>query len=200
MKEVEQPYCFKCGKPLAIANDEYCFDCGKYKKSFAFARSVFVYDEVTKPSMTAFKYKNRREYSQFYVDKAVEKYGELLINLNLDGIVPVPVHSKKRKERGYNQAELLAKGIGKKLEIPVYPNYLVRNQYTMPQKELNNIERLKNLEKAFHISENIVKLNHILVVDDIYTTGATLEACSRILLKRGIEKVYGLTICTGYGL
>ena len=94
---------------------------------------------------------------------------------------------------------MFGKELAERLDIPFWEHALVRNMYTLPQKQLNNVERVKNLEKAFLIGENNVKLKRLLVVDDIYTTGSTMEACARILKQNGVDEVYFLTLCIGVG-
>ncbi|MEG0565580.1 MAG: phosphoribosyltransferase family protein, partial [Hungatella sp.] len=116
-----------------------------------------------------------------------------------DALVPVPIHASRRRRRGFNQAELLAYGIGGKLGIAVYPEMLIRDKKTMPQKKLNPQERLLNLEQAFAAGVADPAVESVILVDDIYTTGSTIEACTRTLRKMGIKKVYFLTICIGGG-
>ena len=89
--------------------------------------------------------------------------------------------------------------LGRRLEVPVYSGLLVRVADTIPQKELNDRERLENLKRAFHLSKNKVKLKRLLLVDDIYTTGATIEACTQVLLQAGIEEVFYTSVCIGKG-
>lgn len=196
---VKQPYCYKCGKPFPYEDMEYCEDCRKHNKTFASNRALFIYDDKIKESISNFKFHNRREYAKFYAEQIVRQYAEEILTWNLDGITAVPVHRKKKRERGYNQAECVAKEISKLLSLPYYDKVLLRTVNTLPQKELNNVERLKNLEKAFQLGENSVKLKQILIIDDIYTTGATLEACSRILKSGGASEVYSITVAIGQG-
>ena len=111
-----------------------------------------------------------------------------------DAVVPVPVHKSKYRERGYNQAEILANGIGKRLGIPVMPDFLVRSKKTLPQKQLSDKERLKNLQEAFMVNKKagccLSMPAKVLLVDDIYTTGSTIEACTNVLLKHCVKHVY----------
>lgn len=150
--------------------------------------------------MAAFKYKNKREYADYYCMEYLTQFEDSLRKLNLDGVVAIPIHKRKKRSRGYNQSHLLAKGIGKGLGIPVYDKLLVRVVNTLPQKQLNNIERLKNLERAFQIG-TIQKLpKRILLMDDIYTTGSTIEACTTVLHKAGVTDIYYGSICIGKGI
>lgn len=191
--------CYKCGKPLNLDDEEYCKDCVRYEKHFIVNRSLYRYGGQIQTSMMMLKYKGRREYAEFFGKEIVDRYGKQILAWNADAILPVPVHTKRKRMRGYNQAELIANGVGKRLNIPVITDVLLRTEYTIAQKELTPLERLKNLESAFQFQRNSVKLEQVIVVDDIYTTGATLEACSRVLLDAGVKKVYGITVAIGEG-
>lgn len=200
---VHQPSCYRCGKPLLDFEEEYCYDCKRHPKSFDRGFAVMLYDKNTKFSMTQFKYHNKREFSDFYIQESLRLYLNIFSTLSIQAILPVPVHEKKKKERGYNQAELLAKTLSHYLSIPAYSSILIRSVYTAPQKELSPKERLNNLSKAFDINpafqSNCHLLKTVLLIDDIYTTGSTLEACTRVLKKHGVQTVYTLCICIGTG-
>lgn len=166
--------------------------------------ALLCYNEAARHSMAAVKYKNRREYLDFYSQALVYRYGQWLNFIGADGIVPVPVHSARMRSRGFNQAEELAVRISRLSGIPVISDLLIRIRKTTAQKELNAAERLKNLQSAFGISayyqkhpEQIPEI--AVLVDDIYTTGSTAEACSRILLAAGVKRVHVMTICIVYG-
>src|SRR5699024_4109163 len=113
------------------------------------------------------------------------RYEKLIRRMDAQVLVPVPVHPARKRERGFNQAELLANRIGSRLEIPVCPDMLVRNKKTMPQKGLDPSGRLKNLEEAFSAGKLFDGVEGVILVDDIYTTGSTIEACTRALKKAG---------------
>lgn len=200
---IKQPSCYRCGKPLSSYEDEYCYDCKRHPKQFERGFAVMLYDKYTKFSMTQFKYYNKREFATFYIKEALRLYQEELLSLSIQAIIPVPIHHKKKKERGYNQAELLANALSNYLSIPTFSSILIRSVYTIPQKELSPRERLSNLSKAFFINPDFQSscslLKTVLLVDDIYTTGATLEACTRVLKKHGVQTVYTLCICIGDG-
>lgn len=112
--------------------------------------------------------------------------------------MPVPIHRNKRIKRGYNQAEVMAQAISRQTGIPVVP-LVERTVDTLPQKELTPEKRAKNLKNAFKVRKNGVKFKRILIIDDIYTTGATVDAMAGILLDRGIDEVYCLYGCIGQG-
>jgi ComF family protein len=149
--------------------------------------------------MAKIKYKNKREYLDFYGEAICIRYQKLIRRMKADVLVPVPVHPSRRKERGFNQAELLAGRIGEHLKIAVCSTMLVRNKKTVPQKGLDPAGRLKNLEEAFSVGEMLKGAEGVILVDDIYTTGSTIEACTRTLKKAGIKRVYFLAICIGRG-
>lgn len=196
---VQEPSCMKCGKEIDKEEREFCGDCKRIAKYYKKGYPVFNYRDPIKAGITALKYRNRREYAEFYSQAIWERYSEEFCSIGIDGILPVPMYPKKQRKRGYNQAELLANRLGEYLDIPVYSDVLVRITDTTPQKELNDRERINNLKKAFHIQRNDVKLEKILLVDDIYTTGATIEACTDVLLKTGVKEVYYTSICIGMG-
>lgn len=191
--------CLKCGKQVGSEEIEYCEDCIRIPKSFRKGFPVFNYISPFDKGLAALKYHNKKEYASFYAKEIINAHGDTLKSLGIDLVVPVPVHKKKLKIRGYNQAELIAKPISQYLKVPMETNLLVRVSYTPPQKELNDIERIKNLKKAFLCSQNELKLNSILIVDDIYTTGATIEACTRILMNTSVDNVYYTSVCAGRG-
>ena len=169
-------------------------------KSFASGKALLLYNEAARRSMAAVKYKNRREYLDFYSQALVHRYGRWLSFIGADALVPVPVHATRLRTRGFNQAEELAVRISRLSGIPVCSDFLIRTRKTVAQKNLNAAERLKNLQSAFGISPYYQKSPEavpktIVLIDDIYTTGSTAEACSRILMAAGAERVHVLTIC-----
>ena len=117
-----------------------------------------------------------------------------------DALVPIPLHKRKLKTRGYNQAELVARELSRYWGIPVVNNLIVRCKNTKPMKGIVGTDRQNNLKKAFKLGVNDVKLNTIIIIDDIYTTGSTIDAVSKVCLDAGISKVYFLTVSIGYGL
>ena len=119
--------------------------------------------------------------------------------MGAQALVPVPVHPERMKTRGFNQAEELARRLSDGLGLPVETGILSRNKNTAPQKDLNPAQRLKNLEEAFSAKRPRAGLTSVILVDDIYTTGSTVEACSRVLKRAGVSRVYFLCICIGGG-
>ncbi len=194
----QEPYCMRCGKPVD-EEKEYCSDCERNKHSYDEGRAVFIYDEYMSKSIYRFKYSGKREFANFYGKVMTERLGEKIRRWDPDAIVPVPVHKSKLRSRGYNQAELIAKQISKRMKIPVKSDIVIRQSATTVQKNLSAKARQNNLKKAFKVIPNSVQLNSILIVDDIYTTGATVDAVARCLKDAGVRKVYFATLCIGRG-
>ena len=149
--------------------------------------------------MYRFKYSNKREYADFYAKEAVRIYGDWIRRKQIEAIVPVPMYRLKEKGRGYNQAAVFARTLGEKMNLPVEKRMVKRIRNTTPQKELNDVERKINLKKAFQLVPNIVKYRKILIVDDIYTTGSTIDAVAEVLLQAGVDEIYFLCISIGEG-
>lgn len=199
IKAIREPVCKKCGKPLGDDRAEYCFDCQKRKHLYSQGKAVFVYEGAIRNSIYRFKYAGKREYASFYARAAAELCGGWLKSKNVEAIVPVPMFPRKQRLRGYNQAEVFAKALGRELQIPVDCRLVRRVRNTVPQKELNEQERVQNVKNAFQSAANIVKYRQIVLVDDIYTTGSTMDALAEVLLTAGVKEVYYICISIGKG-
>ncbi len=198
LKRIQEPMCKKCGKPLVSPQQEYCYDCSRRPGSFESGHGLWLYDRCSSDSIFAYKYGRKREYAAFYTKALLHFYGAWIRDRRVQQLVPVPVSRQKKRQRGFNQAQLLAEGIGETLHIPVNSKGLVRIHSTAPQKELGKEERRKNLEKAFQADAARFRgVKRVLLIDDIYTTGSTVEYCTRALQKAGVEKVWFLTLCIG---
>ncbi|MCI8550889.1 MAG: ComF family protein [Lachnospiraceae bacterium] len=200
---VSQPVCMGCGKEMkksgfdSFGAEEYCPDCMRHEKCFSGGIALLNYDETAKKLMAGLKYKNRREYAGFLAEEMVRRHGKKILRLRADGLVPVPIHRKRRRERGYNQAELLAKELSWRLSLPV-KQLLSRMEDTQAQKKLGYEARQKNEAGAF-TARDCNGMGNLLLVDDIYTTGATAQACTKALLEAGAGKVWLLNMAIGIG-
>lgn len=115
-----------------------------------------------------------------------------------DVICPIPLHKKRLRWRGYNHAEELAKQLGQAFSLPVVADALIRIKHTAPQANLGREERLKNMKGVFEVrNPQKIAAKNILLVDDVYTTGATMEECARILKKAGAARVFGAAVARG---
>lgn len=196
---IKEPVCLKCGKSIQDDDDEFCRDCGRGLHIYDQAAAVYEYSRAVKNSIYRFKYYNKREYASSYAAEMVRSCGGMINVWSPDVIMPVPIHSSRLKERGYNQAGLIAAELGRLMGIPVDETSLKRVVRTTPMKELNNLQRIKNLQNAFQVDRKDVIYKKVLIVDDIYTTGATFDACAAVLKESGTQEVYGVSLCVGDG-
>lgn len=196
---IEEPRCKKCGKPIRYEEKEYCYDCTKREFFYDQGRSIWLHKGPVRQSVYQFKYRNRRIYAEFYAEEWMRLYGNKLKEWDIDVIIPIPLHRKRRRKRGYNQAEVLAKKLGELSGIRVDTKSVVRTVNTRPQKELNHAQRRKNLREAFCITRHWKQVKNVLLVDDIYTTGNTIDSVAGKLKEKGVHKVMFLTISIGQG-
>lgn len=194
---IGEDHCLKCGKPLLKKDEEYCRDCVRTKHLFTKGRSLYVYGGEVRESIGRFKFHGRREYADFYGRDIVRHLGSFINRCGADIIIPVPISKEKMERRGYNQAGLLADRISSFSGIPVESSLVTRIRNTPPMKELTRTERMKNLKGAFKIGAIDVKCRNVLIVDDIYTTGSTLDAIAGELKKAGADNIYFVTLAAG---
>lgn len=160
--------------------------------------AAFYYKNGVETAIHNMKFKNHPKLAQTMGRLLCEELLKQESLPNFDYIVPVPMHQKKKRQRGYNQAELVAKEVGRILGKEVRTDILMKTQYTKPQVLLKREERLRNLESAFTVNDNTTIKNtqnkHILLVDDVLTTGTTINTCARILKENGFLFIYALVI------
>ena len=206
------PKCVLCRKLLSREETDLCHDCrelqpeyGTHKIKLSFLAQwtgLWYYKENVRLSILRYKFAGRRSYAA--------AYGRLLaMKLMKEGwdtpdmLTWVPISRQRKRKRGYDQVELfgkvLAKELGKLSGIKLDDKMLVRVKNTKPQKELSDKERNNNIESAFQIRINDLKYSKVILVDDIYTTGATINECAKVLLDGGVGKVYFITACIGNG-
>lgn len=196
---IKEPRCKKCGKPIRYEEREFCHDCAERKFYYDQGKSIWLHKGPVRWSVYQFKYHNRRVFARLYAEEWWRLYREKIEEWEIDVIIPIPLHWKRRRKRGYNQAEILAKELGRRCKLSVDTKSIVRIMHTKPQKELNSKERNNNLKKAFCVTKHWNRAKNVLLIDDIYTTGNTIDAVARILKEKGAQKVYFLTISIGQG-
>ncbi len=190
--------CAVCGKPLARGEAGRCQACRSMPKQFDCNYVLVEYKGQAQLSIYNFKYSNARSFAEGYARMFFDAYGHQLDRYNIDAVIPVPMSRSKLKKRGYNQAEVWAASLARELNKPLDAKALIRNRDTLPMKELSSRMRIENLRGAFSINKNIIgKYRTVLLVDDIFTTGATLDECALMLKKAGVQKVYGACIAAG---
>ena len=198
LKLLTPPWCVKCGKKLAF-EEELCTDCSRMKHKYVRGRALYEYDSVAS-SIYRLKYGKRQEYADFFGEEMARYLGGFIRECNPDVMMPVPLHKKRQRKRGYNQAWLLTKSLGYHMDIPVRNDLLYRAKNTSPLKQQNPSERQNNLKKAFIIAQNDVKLDTVIIVDDIYTTGSTIDAIADVLLQHGVNRVFYVALACGAGI
>lgn len=183
--------CITCDRP--IDNTGECSICKSEKIYFEKGYCVYPYAGAVRNTILNFKFKNMALYYTYLGSKMTEYYFEYIME-SYDYITAVPIHKKKLKVRGYNQAELLAEYISEQINIP-YCTILKRTVNTKTQNALSKKERVTNIKNAFSLIDNIdIKNKSILIVDDIFTTGTTINECCKVLKRADAFKVDFLSL------
>lgn len=191
--------CQKCGKPLLYKNNgELCNDCRQWGRKFKKGFTTVRYGRIERDIIHRFKYRDKSYFGAKLAELMYERI--CLEDIYFDMVLPVPMYKGKERRRGYNQADLLARVLARNLEMPYRSDILIRTTDTIPMSSLNVEERRDNFNGVFTVAENkeyILKDKTVLLVDDIFTTGSTVEACSVTLLDSGVDVVYVLTFAAG---
>lgn len=198
IRYISEPRCLKCGSQLNDAAKIFCTACERTPHIFDKGIALYDYQSMRR-SIYRFKYKKRCEYAAFYAEEIYRHLKDEILSMEADAIIPIPLHKSKQKSRGYNQAELVAAQLSRLTGIPLEKNLVKRIRKTVPQKQLDVHGRQNNLKKAFIIKPNVVKLNKTILIDDIYTTGSTMDAVAKALKRHGVDTVYFITLCIGEG-
>lgn len=198
IRYIREPGCMKCSKPLSDEEQEYCKDCSEIDHYYKQGRALFGYRTIDR-AIYKFKYKGRKEYGEILGEEMAYFLGDYIRRIKPDALIPVPMYSAKKRVRGYNQAEVLANMLGKCLNVPVRADLVKRVKNTRALKVLNRKERLNNLKNAFILEGNSVKLKTIIIVDDIYTTGSTIDGVAEVFQKAGVRNIYFVTLAIGEG-
>lgn len=191
IERLEGLLCRKCSKPLDRDAD-LCDECLLKVKCFERSVAPLEYKGLSKKLVRDYKYGGKSYLYKLFGQMIVERLKEEGI-IGFDAIVPVPLHNSKLRTRGYNQSELIAKYISLKIGPPVL-KLIIRTKKTVPQSSLTGEKRWINVKDAFEFSEKPGRISNILLVDDIYTTGATLNECASILKENGTSEIWCATI------
>ncbi len=192
-----RPFCEQCGFPfeLDIEGDLLCGPCLGAPPLYTKLRSVFCYEEKSKDLILRFKHGDATYLAPLLVTWMARASEEFL--QKADMILPVPLHWTRLMKRGYNQAALLARGLSKKTGVPYAPDLLKRVRQTVSQGHLSPVARRKNVSQAFCVKDsrrkNLAEKN-VLLVDDVFTSGATITECVKALKKSGVKDIFVLTL------
>ncbi|MFC1897324.1 ComF family protein [Chloroflexota bacterium] len=191
LPRIMPPLCPKCGKlqPSGIL----CPGCTSWQADIDGIRSPFRFDGVIRQAIHQLKYRNLRALSVTLAN-LLQDY---LVTNPMPGeiLVPVPLHQKRVRERGYNQSSLLAKELGQLTNLPVVDDCLIRHRYAPPQAKTSTAdERRSNVTNAFTCLDHRLQNKQVLLIDDISTSGATLDACAAALKTTGVTSMWGLVL------
>ena len=190
VERITGPMCRICGKPEPEAG--LCQDCAEQRPSFRSQRSWSAYSHPARDAILRLKYGRDLALGQSLGHELVQVFRST--GWLVDLVVPVPLGKARLRERGYNQAEQIARPLAMELQLPLRPHDLIRVLDTRPQVGLSRRERTDNIRGAFLASAPGVSRKRVLLVDDVATTGSTLSACAAALLAAGASEVYGITV------
>lgn len=192
-----EPCCYRCGYPFPfrMPEESLCPSCIRRRPAFDRARAVFRYDDASRALILPFKHSDDIHGAPVYGQWLARAGAVLLAEADL--VAPVPLHPRRLLRRRYNQAGLLAQAAGKRAGTPVAVDLLRRRRHTPTQAQKSPSARRRNVQGAFAVHErwkNRVQGRRIVLVDDVLTTGATVEECARVLCRAGAGAVDVLTL------
>lgn len=198
--KIKAPFCQDCSEPFAgaIDADFTCFKCANQPRYYERAVTRYLSKGVVREFIHRFKY-NKQYYLRLplanWLTEAIRD--DRIAGLPFDALVPVPLHPARERERGFNQAEVLAKLAARSVDKPVW-NALRRIRYTTTQTQLRKDKRTENLRNAFVVRHtDQVQGRHLILVDDVFTTGSTVDECARVLFEAGAASVRVATVARG---
>lgn len=197
---IRPPFCERCGLPFAgeITTPFECSNCRGMELHFTAARSAVVARGVVLEAIHRYKYQQAMWFEPFLVDLFLREALPALRGANWDCVVPVPLFPAKQREREFNQAARLAKALAKALHLPVESRWLRRVQPTLTQTRLSREQRASNVRRAFALPDGAkLATQRVILVDDVFTTGATTSACARVLRAAGAGAVCVWTVARG---
>jgi len=196
--EAASPLCPFCGRPFGSGGgeDHACEDCLAARPSFDIARAPYIYEGLLMTAIHELKYARKTHLARS-LGPLLASYAARWLGNPADKllVMPVPLHPRKLRQRGFNQSLLLARHVASRLEADLDYLSLRRTRFTQPQTRLTSDERKKNVRRAFGVVEPTgLKGRAVLLIDDVATTGSTLNECARVLKKAGVKEVYGLVL------
>ena len=196
---IKEPTCKKCGAMIRDEEETYCIRCeGNMHENFEYGFGLLRYNDFVKESLHKIKYNGRKEYIDFYGKMIARSFKEKFLEIDGEYLVPVPIHHKRLVERNYNQAAVLAHSISKELmrygiDLPVNEDIIFRTKNTKVLNKLDSADRGKELSNAFYAND-LTGIEKVIIVDDIYTTGSTIDTIAKTLKDKGVREVYFVAI------
>ena len=197
LKFTSSPRCPRCGLGFGSPseNDHLCSECLTEERYFGNARAVCLYEGLMVEAISRFKYGRATRLSRPLGSLLAEYQDPEFPFSRWDLILPVPLHPKRLRERGFNQSLLLARYLSRKRSIPLNITSLYRSRPTTPQTQLSGPERQRNVRGAFGVrGPEAISKKRVLLIDDVFTTGATARECAKVLLDAGAKQVDVLTL------
>lgn len=206
-KNLSGDVCIKCGRPLENPNDFYnskhCTLCSDFLKgkfssdnTFYFEKNypMFIYNGATKNPILDLKYRQKLQNLEGFKKILRDNLQKIELN-SIDLVIPVPMHKKKVKKRGFNQATLIANIVSELINKPLKTDVIIRNRFTSVQSDKSPRGRYENLENCFTcVKQNEILGKSILLIDDIFTSGSTINMTSKELINNGAKEVFSLTL------
>jgi len=194
---IEPPFCSVCGTPF-VSKGEGIHPCGvciTKKKYFTMARALGFYEGPFKEAIHRWKYQGKTYLTPFFGERMAEVLYFYWDPKLFDFLIPVPLHKRRLRERGFNQALLLVKDLSRRIGIPYRKRLLQKRRPTIPQVNLKGIEREKEIKGSFFVhKKEELEGKSVLLVDDVFTTGSTVNECAKMLLAGGAKRVDVLTL------
>lgn len=200
LQPIQPPFCAQCGMPFnsLAKTGELCGDCAAGRFPLERARSAYHYGDVVRKAIHTYKYRGKSRLAVPFGELMSARFDEYFGDVPVDALVPVPLHKRRERTRGFNQARLLCQEISRLRDIAVLDRALTRVKATRPQIELTAKQRFSNVRNAFQVTRpETISGKNVLLVDDMFTTGATLRECARTLKRAGAAGVYGYTLARG---
>ncbi len=192
MPLIEPPWCEMCGIPNTKGK---CDDCATTPPPYGKLRTIAFYESALQQAIHLFKFEKRRSLAKPLTQLTMEHFPDDCNIAEYDFILPIPIHKKRLRERGFNQATLLANGIAKSIGVQVVTDALVRHRNTSPQSSLDREARQTNIIGAFELQKKaVVRNKRILVLDDVFTTGATVREAVKVLWNADPVEIDVLTL------
>lgn len=199
-------YCDTCYNKLPYTGDEFCHGCGNEKShcschenesNLSRYYAAFYYQDSAKGGVIYLKSTKNNVFPRLFAEKTAEDINSDPCSIKADYIIPVPLSKLKLRKRGFNQAEVLADALGKRLGIPIYYNALKKSESFIAQHKLSANRRKSNAARLYSAGNDTdIKDKTVIIVDDVMTTGSTLNSCAEILLDMGAKSVIAAVAAT----